>query len=83
MARTEPVTWSEMVANPMQGGMRILANQIADRDDEIKRLRAAANRLLNTPFERNAIAGGNDFIAACQNLRAALANEQQPVTEGK
>lgn len=47
MPRTEPVTWGEMVANPRAGGMRILENQIADRNTEIERLRTALTELVD------------------------------------
>jgi hypothetical protein len=41
MTRTPPVPWEEMVADPLGGATRILANQIADRDEEIALLRSA------------------------------------------
>ncbi len=35
--RTPPVTLEEMVADPVKGATRILANQIEDRDDFIRK----------------------------------------------
>jgi hypothetical protein len=41
MARTPPVSWGEMVADPTSGACRILGNQIADRDEMIAVMREA------------------------------------------
>ena len=81
---SKPVTWAEMVADPRAGQARILANQVAAKNNEIFALRGEVCKLrdvLADAKEKLAIyrslhngeyAGGMEYTALMAKIDEAL-----------